>query len=86
MYDCSWSCLYFASWGTRRCPGRAMAKSDSILFLYNKKRLRNLWKRVTVKYAPYYPRKASVLTQNADIHVQEKEDSFVNEYNVLLYN
>jgi hypothetical protein len=65
--------------GTQRCPGWPMAKPDSI-FSYITKRLRNLLKYVTVKYAPCYPRKAPVLTRNTDTYIckKKKTESWMN--------
>jgi hypothetical protein len=43
-----------------------------------------LWKCIRVKYAPCYVRKGPVLKKST--HVQEEEDSIVNEYNVFFDN
>jgi len=53
-----------------------MAKPNSKFFYYAKEGgLNNLWKRVTVKYAPFYVRKAPVITQKAHTCKKKKTAS-----------
>jgi hypothetical protein len=58
----------------------------SVFIIEEKKGLNNLWKSVAVQYAPCYQRKEGSSTYAERTHVQGKEDSIANEYNVLFDN